>query len=98
MSGDDKDMHDASHEERLLQVAFDAASPSGEVLASLARCDDCLTLLARALEDAVVLGPAGSARVQRLTAVLDEAMVWRAVLEDTEAVAVEVSVEKQKGE
>ncbi|HMG24701.1 MAG TPA: hypothetical protein VK607_25365 [Kofleriaceae bacterium] len=74
--------HDDSHGERLLQVAFDGASPSSEILASLARCDDCLTQLARALEDAIVLGPANGTRAARLGAILEEALVWRAVLED----------------
>jgi hypothetical protein len=90
--------HDSTHDDRLLQVAFDGAAPGGDVLERLARCDDCLTLLARALEDAVVLGPPAGARAQRLSAVLEEALVWRAVLEDTEAVPAEVTVERQKGE
>jgi hypothetical protein len=96
--------HDDSHAERLLQAAFDGASPTSEFLATLARCDDCLTQLARALEDAIVHGPANGTRAARLGAILEEALVWRAVLEDAaanEPVPAEVEIaasRKHEGE
>ena len=72
--------HDDRHEIAILEVAFGSAEATGEVLALLTRCDECLAMLARALEDATVLG--GGARAARLNALLEETLVWRAVEAD----------------
>jgi len=74
------DLHDDAHDEAILAVAFGGADASGEVLARLAACDACLTVLARAVEDATVLG--AGPRAARLGAILDEALVWRAIALD----------------
>jgi hypothetical protein len=85
--------HDDTHAERLARVVYDGAAATGDVLESLARCDACLTELARALEDATLLGPAQGARAPRLAAILDEAFAWRAVADDVAAGTAGVAVE-----
>jgi hypothetical protein len=77
------DRHGELHEARVREVAFDGVEAGGEVMAQLARCDDCLTVLARAVEDTALLGAADSPRGRRLGALLDEVLVWRAVLADS---------------
>jgi hypothetical protein len=75
--------HDDEHEARVREVAFGGAEAAGELLAQLARCDDCLTVLARAIEDIALLGGPDSPRGRRLGALLDEILVWRAVLAES---------------